>query len=57
VKIDVKADVVLRGYFAAHARDIEAWFNVIAPSRRPLKKLRQELQTLNAKNWATILGK
>jgi hypothetical protein len=55
VKIDVKADLVLRAYFKAHGKEIESWFNVITPSRRPLKKLQQELQKLNAKNWANIL--
>lgn len=57
VKIDVKADVVLRSYFAVHARKIESWFNVITPKGKTLKKLQQELKSLNAKNWPKILGK
>ena len=55
VKIDVKADVVLRNYFLAHAKRIESWFNIITPKARSLKKLREELKTLNAKDWTTIL--
>ena len=56
VKIDVKADVVLRHYFAAHAKQIESWFNIITPKGRNLKKLRQELKILNGKEWAKILS-
>ena len=56
VKIDVKADVVLRHYFAAHAKKIESWFNIITPKGRNLKKLQEELKTLNAKDWMKILS-
>jgi len=57
VKMDVKADVVLRHYFATHAKIIEAWFNVITPQGRSLKKLQEELRTLNGKNWTKMLSK
>jgi hypothetical protein len=57
VKMDVKADVVLRGYFAAHAESIESWFNVITPKDRSLKKLQEELGKLNGKDWIKILEK
>jgi len=57
VKMDVKADVVLRRYFAAYAKNIESWFNVITPKGRSLKKLREELNTLNGKDWTRIFSK
>lgn len=56
VKMDVKADLVLRNYFAAHARKIESWFNIIAPRRQSLKKLQEELNTLNRKDWKQVLA-
>ncbi len=56
IKMDVKADVVLRHYFAIHAERIESWFNIITPKGRNLKKLREELNLLNSKDWATILS-
>jgi hypothetical protein len=56
VKIDVKADLVLRNYFEHNATKIEGWFNVITPTRKGLKELRDELQILNAKNWSKILS-
>lgn len=55
VKMDMKADVVLRHYFAAHAKKIESWFNIIAPKGQGLKKLKEELKTLNGKDWRKIL--
>ncbi|HEY3761696.1 MAG TPA: hypothetical protein VGN23_08110 [Verrucomicrobiae bacterium] len=57
VKIDVKADIVLRNYFAAHADKIESWFNIITPRGQNLKKLQKELKTLNKKDWTRILSK
>ena len=57
VKMDVRADVVLRHYFAAHAKKIESWFNIIAPDGQSLKKLREELKILNGKDWTKILSK
>ncbi|HTX22476.1 MAG TPA: hypothetical protein VMD27_11565 [Candidatus Aquilonibacter sp.] len=57
VKMDVKADVVLRHYFATHAKKIESWFNIITPKERSLKKLQEELKTLNGKDWKKMLSK
>ena len=57
VKMDIKADVVLRHYFAAHANEIESWFNIITPKGEGLKKLQEELRTLNGKDWTRILSK
>jgi hypothetical protein len=57
VKMDVKADVVLRHYFAAHAKKIESWFNTITPNGQSLKKLQEELKTLNGKDWTKMLSK
>ncbi len=57
VKIDLKADVVLRRYFGAHAKEIESWFNIITPKGRSLKKLQEELRTLKGKDWKQILSK
>jgi hypothetical protein len=54
VKIDVKADLVLRSYFEHNSTTIEGWFNVITPTRRKLKELHDELHILNAKDWAKI---
>lgn len=56
VKMDVKADVVLRHYFATHAQKIESWFNIIAPNGQSLKKLREELNILHGKDWSKILS-
>ena len=57
VKMDIKADVVLRHYFAAHANEIESWFNIITPKGEGLQKLQEELRTLNGKDWTRILSK
>lgn len=57
VKMDVKADVVLRSYFAVHAKKIESWFNIITPNGQSLKKLQEELKTLNGKDWTKMLSK
>ncbi len=57
VKMDVKADVVLRHYFAGQAKKIESWFNIITPQGQDLKKLQEELKTLNGKDWTRMLSK
>ena len=57
VKMDVKADVLLKHYFSKHAKKIESWFNIITPKGQNLKKLREELNILNKKNWTEILSK
>jgi hypothetical protein len=39
VKMDVKADIVLRHYFSVHANKIKSWFNIITPKGQNLEKL------------------
>ena len=56
VKMDVKANVVLRHFFAAQAKEIESWFNIITPDGQSLKKLQEELKALNGKDWTKILS-
>ena len=56
VKMDARADIVLRNYFSANAQKIEAWFNIITPKRRTLETLKSELAVLNAKDWQRILS-
>lgn len=51
VQISLSADAALRHYFKANAREIEGWFNVIAPTRKKLGTLREELKTLRNKPW------
>ena len=55
VKVDVRADVALRGYFSAHEDEVETWFNVIAPRAGTLQQVRDNLETLQKKNWKGIL--
>ena len=56
VKMDARADLVLRQYFTTHAAKIDAWFNVITPPRRPLATLKEELAILQRKDWPRILS-
>jgi hypothetical protein len=56
VNIDVKADLVLRKYFQENSKKIADWFAVISPTGKRLMELRDELQKLNAKDWARILS-
>jgi hypothetical protein len=55
VKMDMKADLVLRNYFTAHKKKTESWFNVIAPPKRSLRTLQRELRILNSKDWSKIV--
>lgn len=60
VKIEAKADQALKRYFELHEKEVESWFNVIAP--RPdaqgkggtLKQLRGDLVKLAGKDWRRI---
>ena len=54
VRIALSADAVLQSYFKTNATTIEGWFNVIAPARKKLSTLREELNTLKDKNWQEI---
>lgn len=56
VKIALAADASLQSYFRSNLSVIEGWFNVIAPTRRPLAELKSELETLKQKNWGEIHG-
>ena len=56
VKIDAKADQALKRYFELHEKEVESWFNVIAP-RPPvgtLKQLRDDMVKLAGKDWKKI---
>lgn len=56
VQMDLRADAVLRRYFAANAGRISDWFNVITPQKGSLELLRSELETLSDKNWRQIFS-
>lgn len=56
VQMALEADTVLQNYFSANIRNIEAWFNVIAPERQNVKKLQAQIAKLSKKNWPSILG-
>ena len=53
-EIDLQAHWVLCDYFKKNLRVVERWFNVIAPERRTLKELRNDLHLLVSKDWKTI---
>ncbi len=57
VKMDARADIVLRDYFTTHSAKIENWFNIITPKRGCLTTLKNELGILNKKDWPYILSK
>jgi len=52
VRVSVGADEALRRYFAAHEREIETWFNVIAPADAELGELQDDLRKLAGKDWS-----
>lgn len=54
VQMSLDADAALQDYFSANAKEIEGWFNVIAPAKKKLAALRQELKTLRDKPWPEI---
>lgn len=54
VKIDAKADQALKRYFELHDKEVESWFNVIAPRGGTPKQLRADLVKLAAKDWKRI---
>jgi len=55
VKMDFNADKALLDYFSTNRREIESWFNIIAPDNRTIQDLKKELAELRSKNWGTIL--
>jgi hypothetical protein len=54
VQISLAADTALQSYFKSHIKEIENWFNVIAPAGKKLADLKNELDTLKDKNWQEI---
>ena len=56
VTMDAKADAVLQAYFKGNQEKAAAWFNVIAPAGRSMDLLKEELNTLNSKEWGSIYG-
>jgi hypothetical protein len=54
VQMAYAADQVLQEYFAQNRAKAESWLNVIAPNRRALSLLRDELHALAAKDWKEI---
>jgi hypothetical protein len=54
VKIDAKADAALKRYFEFHEKEVESWFNVIAPRGGTLNQLQEDLAKLACKDWRRI---
>lgn len=54
VKIDADADRALKRYFELHEKEVESWFNVIAPPGGTLDQLRADLVKLADKDWDRI---
>lgn len=54
VQISLAADAALQSYFTSRMKVIEEWFNIIAPAGKGLAVLKDELDTLKAKNWQEI---
>ena len=54
VKMALAADTALQSYFTSKAKAIEGWFNIIAPPKKGLAVLREELDTLKDKKLAEI---
>ena len=46
VRIDTRADTLLRTWFQANRQRVEGWFNVISPKGMPLSNLITDLNTL-----------
>lgn len=55
VKMYFEADAVLLKYFSGNLAEIEGWFNIIAPDRKNIAELKDELIELRSKNWKEIL--
>jgi len=54
VNMRVEADLALKQYFAACEAEIESWFDVVAPRRSTIKRLRDDLVKLANKDWRSI---
>jgi len=55
-KINYSAHKELSEYFCEHIKEIEGWFNIIAPAEKSIKDLKEQLFVLKEKNWKVILG-
>lgn len=55
VQMHVEADQALLDYFKNNLTAIEKWFNVIAPSKGNLLRLKAEIRALQVKKWREIL--
>lgn len=55
VQMNKEADRLLQTYFTENLKQIEKWFNVISPAKKPLSVLKRELEILKEKDWKTIL--
>jgi hypothetical protein len=55
VQMNLEADGILLNYFRTNLKEIESWFNVVAPTKKDLKLMRKELDELKNKNWNKIL--
>lgn len=51
VQMSLAADSALQQYFKANAKEITGWFNVIAPAKKNLSLLQEELGVLRKKSW------
>jgi len=56
VQMSAPADAALQNYYRANIKNIETWFNVIAPKAGGLPLLRKQLTGLSKKDWAGIIG-
>lgn len=55
VQMNKEADRLLQTYFNENLKQIERWFNVISPGKKPLSVLKKELEILRDKDWQKIL--
>lgn len=55
VQMNIKAHTALMGYFSKNFNRVEKWFNVIAPASGDIEQLKEEIETLQSKNWRNIL--
>lgn len=50
-----RKELIFPKYFSEKSKDIEKWFNIIAPEGKTITKLKDELNELRSKNWKEIL--
>jgi len=55
VKMNLNAHIALTRYFSKNRNQIEMWFNVISPKEGTLVQLKQDIKTLQLKNWGDFL--